>query len=138
MTDHEVVTVEPTPAAQAAFVADVERRTRGTVWTSGGCDSWYLDANGPQLHAVARLHVRVLGAHPPGAPRRLPGHRLMSAGPAVRSLGQVPATPLGPGVTATELLNDDHGCRGLHQRRLGFAGAAQLAGTAGGRGKRGT
>ena len=59
----------------------------------------------------------------------------MSAGPAVRSLGQVPATPLGPGVTATELLNDDHGCRGLHQRRLGFAGAARLAGTAGGRGE---
>ena len=59
----------------------------------------------------------------------------MSAGPAVRSLGQVPATPLGPGVTATELLNDDHGCRGLHQRRLGFAGAAQLAGTAGGQGE---
>ena len=85
--------------------------------------------------AVARLHVRVLGAHPPGAPRRLRGHRLMSAGPAVRSLGQVPATPFGPGVTATELLNDDHGCRGLHQRRLGFAGAARLAGTAGGRGE---
>ena len=59
----------------------------------------------------------------------------MSAGPAVRSLGQVPATPLGPGVTTTELLNDDHGCRGLHQRRLGFAGAARLAGTAGGRGE---
>ena len=59
----------------------------------------------------------------------------MSAGPAVRSLGQVPATPLGPGVTATEMLNDDHGCRGLHQRRLGFAGGARLAGTAGGRGE---
>ena len=59
----------------------------------------------------------------------------MSAGPAVRSLGQVPATPLGPGVTATELLNDDHGCRGLHQRRLGLTGAARLAGTAGGRGE---
>jgi len=59
----------------------------------------------------------------------------VSAGPAVRSLGQVPATPLGPGVTATELLNDDHGCRGLHQRRLGLTGAARLAGTAGGRGE---
>ena len=59
----------------------------------------------------------------------------MSAGPAVRSLGQVAATPLGAGVTAAELLNDDHGCRGLHQRRLGFAGGARLAGTAGGRGE---
>jgi hypothetical protein len=59
----------------------------------------------------------------------------VSAGPAVRSLGQVPVTPLGAGVTAAELLNDDHGCRGLHQRRLGFAGGARLAGTAGGRGE---
>ena len=55
----------------------------------------------------------------------------MSAGPAVRSLGQVPATPLGPGVTATELLNDDHGCRGLHQRRLGFAGGGAAGGDRG-------
>ena len=60
----------------------------------------------------------------------------MSAeGPAVRSLDQVPGTTLGPGVTATEMLNDDHGCRGLHQRRLGFAGGARLAGTAGGQGE---
>ncbi len=59
----------------------------------------------------------------------------MSAGPAVRSLEQVPAAPLAPGVTATELLNDDHGCRGLHQRRLGFTGVALLAGTAAGRGE---
>jgi cation diffusion facilitator CzcD-associated flavoprotein CzcO len=28
------------------FEADVERRSRGTVWTSGGCDSWYLDSSG--------------------------------------------------------------------------------------------
>jgi cation diffusion facilitator CzcD-associated flavoprotein CzcO len=38
--------IEPTPQAQEAFVADVDRRMAGTVWTSGGCRSWYLDANG--------------------------------------------------------------------------------------------
>ena len=38
--------IEPTPEAQAAFVAAVDRRMRGTVWTSGGCASWYLDATG--------------------------------------------------------------------------------------------
>jgi cation diffusion facilitator CzcD-associated flavoprotein CzcO len=38
--------VEPRPEAQAAFVADVDRRMRGTVWVSGGCRSWYLDATG--------------------------------------------------------------------------------------------
>src|SRR5215468_7198086 len=59
----------------------------------------------------------------------------MSAGPAVRSLGQVAGLEISPGVTVREMLNDDHGCRGLHQRRLGFAGGARLAGTAGGRGE---
>ncbi|MGC9668796.1 flavin-containing monooxygenase [Planosporangium sp. 12N6] len=41
-----VAAIEPAPEAQAAFVADVDRRMRGTVWTSGGCKSWYLDATG--------------------------------------------------------------------------------------------
>jgi mannose-6-phosphate isomerase-like protein (cupin superfamily) len=59
----------------------------------------------------------------------------MSAGPAVRSLEQVPGGEISPGVTVREMLTADHGCRGLHQRRLGFAGAARLAGTAGGRGE---
>jgi hypothetical protein len=27
-------------------VAEVDRLMRGTVWTAGGCRSWYLDANG--------------------------------------------------------------------------------------------
>jgi hypothetical protein len=38
--------IEPTPQAQETFVTDVDRRMRGTVWTSGGCRSWYLDATG--------------------------------------------------------------------------------------------
>jgi cation diffusion facilitator CzcD-associated flavoprotein CzcO len=38
--------IEPRPEAQAAFVADVERRMRGTVWVAGGCRSWYLDGTG--------------------------------------------------------------------------------------------
>ena len=59
----------------------------------------------------------------------------MSAGPAVRSLGQVPGRELSPGVTAAELLNDDHGCRGLHQRRLRFTGGAGLTAAAGGQGE---
>jgi cation diffusion facilitator CzcD-associated flavoprotein CzcO len=34
------------PDAQAAFNAAVQARMRGTVWTKGGCASWYLDAHG--------------------------------------------------------------------------------------------
>lgn len=46
MQRRRAVAIEPRPEAQAAFVADVDRRMQGTVWTSGGCLSWYLDANG--------------------------------------------------------------------------------------------
>jgi len=60
----------------------------------------------------------------------------MDAGtPAVRRPEQVPPRPLAPGVTAAEMLNDEHGCRGLHQRRLRLAGDAALTGTAGGQGE---
>ena len=38
--------VEPRAEAQAAFVAEVEAMSEGTVWTSGGCTSWYLDGTG--------------------------------------------------------------------------------------------
>jgi cation diffusion facilitator CzcD-associated flavoprotein CzcO len=38
--------VEPRPEAQVAFNERVQRLTSGTVWTHGGCKSWYLDATG--------------------------------------------------------------------------------------------
>ena len=41
-----VAAVEVRPEAQAAYNRDVQRRMRGTVWTTGGCASWYLDAHG--------------------------------------------------------------------------------------------
>jgi mannose-6-phosphate isomerase-like protein (cupin superfamily) len=53
----------------------------------------------------------------------------------VRRPEHVPAGALAPGVTAAEMLNDEHGCRGLHQRRLRFSSGAVLTGTAGGRGE---
>ena len=53
----------------------------------------------------------------------------------VRRPEQVPGEPVAPGVTAAQMLTDEHGCRGLHQRRLRFGGEAALAGTAGGRGE---
>jgi hypothetical protein len=39
-------TLEPRADAQAAFLADVDARMRNTVWTTGGCSSWYLDRTG--------------------------------------------------------------------------------------------
>jgi mannose-6-phosphate isomerase-like protein (cupin superfamily) len=55
--------------------------------------------------------------------------------PVVRRPEQVPARALAPGASVREMLNDEHGCRGLHQRRLSLAGDALLTGTAAGRGE---
>jgi cation diffusion facilitator CzcD-associated flavoprotein CzcO len=38
--------VEPRAEAQAAYVEEVQKRMTGTVWTAGGCASWYLDRTG--------------------------------------------------------------------------------------------
>jgi cation diffusion facilitator CzcD-associated flavoprotein CzcO len=46
MRERGATAIEPRPEAQAAFVAAVDRAMRGTVWTDGGCASWYLDATG--------------------------------------------------------------------------------------------
>ena len=53
--------------------------------------------------------------------------------PAVRSVDRVAGSEISPGVTVREMLNSDHGCRGLHQRRLRFSSGAALTGPAGGR-----
>ena len=41
-----LATLEPTPQAQAAFIAEVDAGTDGSVWTAGGCLSWYTDDTG--------------------------------------------------------------------------------------------
>ncbi|RNM14150.1 flavin-containing monooxygenase [Nocardioides pocheonensis] len=46
MKQRDIVAVEPTPQAQAAWNADLQRRMRRTVWSTGGCASWYLDEHG--------------------------------------------------------------------------------------------
>ena len=48
--------------------------------------------------------------------------------PVVRA--PVPASPVADGVTAADMLGDEHGCHGLHQRRLTLSSGASLAGTA--------
>ena len=61
--------------------------------------------------------------------------------PVVRRREQVPLHALAPGVTVAEMLNDEHGCLGLHQRRLRLAGRPRrpsgvtMAATAAGRGE---
>jgi len=46
MRKHGFATVEPRPEEQARFIAEVNGHMGGTVWTSGGCASWYIDRTG--------------------------------------------------------------------------------------------
>ena len=41
-----VAAVEPTAQALAAWNDDLQRRMKRTVWSVGGCSSWYLDSHG--------------------------------------------------------------------------------------------
>jgi cation diffusion facilitator CzcD-associated flavoprotein CzcO len=38
--------VEPRASAQQRFTDEMDREMQGTVWTAGGCQSWYLDRTG--------------------------------------------------------------------------------------------
>lgn len=67
------------PETQERFGADVQRRLANTVWTTGGCTSWYLDARGVnhslwpgfswqywlRTRRVDRRGYDFLGARPP-------------------------------------------------------------------------
>ncbi|HEX8975011.1 MAG TPA: NAD(P)/FAD-dependent oxidoreductase [Solirubrobacteraceae bacterium] len=44
--EHRLAALEPTAAAQDAYVAEVDALTEGSVWTAGGCLSWYVDDTG--------------------------------------------------------------------------------------------
>ena len=43
---NRVAAVDVRPEAQRAFVSEMNRMAQGTVWTAGGCKSWYLDSHG--------------------------------------------------------------------------------------------
>ena len=49
MERRALVSVEVRPDALDRYVDDVDRRSEGTVWTAGGCQSYYLDDSGRQF-----------------------------------------------------------------------------------------
>jgi cysteine desulfurase family protein (TIGR01976 family) len=72
----------------------------------------------------------VAGARPAASPA---GPAQPAKPPVVRA--SVPPVTVAPGVAATDLLDDSHGCDGLHQRRLKLDDGARLDWTAGGQGE---
>jgi cation diffusion facilitator CzcD-associated flavoprotein CzcO len=72
--------IEPTQEAQRRDSAEVDRKMAGTVWATGGCNSWYLDSTGrnstlwPGFATTFRLRLRRFRPHdyqPAGASREL-------------------------------------------------------------------
>jgi cyclohexanone monooxygenase len=46
MDAHGIAALEPKPRAQERWNRDIQRRMKKTVWSAGGCSSWYLDSHG--------------------------------------------------------------------------------------------
>lgn len=46
MDAQRITAAEPKPRAQERWNRDIQRRMKRTVWSAGGCSSWYLDAHG--------------------------------------------------------------------------------------------
>jgi cation diffusion facilitator CzcD-associated flavoprotein CzcO len=46
MEQRELGALEVRAEVQEAYNRDIQAQMRGTVWTSGGCQSWYIDAAG--------------------------------------------------------------------------------------------
>jgi cyclohexanone monooxygenase len=46
MDDRGLAALEPKPHAEERWNRDIQRRMKRTVWSAGGCSSWYLDAHG--------------------------------------------------------------------------------------------
>ena len=74
------VTIEPRPEVQSRYIAEVDEGTRGSVWTAGGCLSWYTDVTGRNSAlwpGSVRAYQRRLARFQPGdyltgSPRREP------------------------------------------------------------------
>jgi hypothetical protein len=46
MQRERIATVEVRPDVQREYNERLQARMRGTIWTTGGCASWYLDKHG--------------------------------------------------------------------------------------------
>jgi cation diffusion facilitator CzcD-associated flavoprotein CzcO len=46
MRRHGAATAEVRPEVQSAYNGELDRMTKGTVWVTGGCSSYYIDRNG--------------------------------------------------------------------------------------------
>ena len=58
---HDLHSIEATEPAEQAWVAHVNEVAEGTMYTSPGCNSWYLGANIP---GKPRIFMPYVGGYP--------------------------------------------------------------------------
>ena len=58
MRARDIASLEPTRGAQDRWTQDIQRRMERTVWHTGGCSSWYLDAQGRNVTLWPRTTFR--------------------------------------------------------------------------------
>ena len=92
MRQRGIQAVEPRAEVQAAYNEEIQRRMRGTVWTSG-CASWYLDAGGVTRRSGPASRRNIAGA-PTASTRELPANRRQSGARERIGFGIYPATLL--------------------------------------------
>src|SRR2546423_10917497 len=66
LDEHGAVALDTRRDRQDAYNAALQRRFDGSVWTAGGCASWYLDADGRNRTPVSGLQLRLTPLHPQG------------------------------------------------------------------------
>ena len=64
MDRHGLATFEVRADRQREYNAELQHRMKQTIWTTGGCSSWYLDAHGNNTTLWPLVHVPVPRAHP--------------------------------------------------------------------------
>ncbi len=62
LRERGLATLDVTPEAEQRWNDGIQRRMKGTVWTEGGCSSWYLDRNGLNTSLWPDFSFRFAGA----------------------------------------------------------------------------
>jgi cation diffusion facilitator CzcD-associated flavoprotein CzcO len=94
LRERGAATVEVRADVQRGYNAELERRTRGTVWVTGGCSSYYIDRNGrnstlwPSFTWEFRRRTRSFDAGEYRLERREPTPKTSEAPPIVRGLAE--------------------------------------------------
>ena len=148
--------IEVSPEAQREWNRQIQRRLEGTVWTAGGCKSWYQDSNGCNttlwpgfsfqfVRAMARFDPEsYVGLTDVRRQQPLAGKRVLVTGAAgafgssvsleLRRLGAEVAgldRQPGPGIIEADLRDPESVTRGVRQAVLRLGGLDILINNAG-------